>query len=113
LIELVEELVLGVGYGLGVDGCDLGCGLCLVDGAFCFGGEEGAVALGVGVSFGDSGGDAGGTDFGWGGWDDVSDGAAGALGATSTMSGETFGGLLFQAEGGSSFRFGSGFVQWL
>ena len=70
LVEFEEELVLGVGDGLGVEGGDLGGGLGLADGALGFGGEEGAVALGVGVALGDGSGDAGGAGFGGRGWSD-------------------------------------------
>jgi hypothetical protein len=111
LIELVEELVLGVGDGLSVDCRDLGGGLCLLDSAFGFGGEEGAVALRLRVPFGDSGGNAGGTGFSWSGWDDVGGGATGEPGAAGAMGGEALGCLLLQTEGSGSFRFGCGFVQ--
>ena len=64
LVEFEEELVLGLGDGAGVEGGDLGGGFGLADGALGFFGEEGAVALGLGVALGDGGGDAGGAGLG-------------------------------------------------
>src|SRR5216683_1095472 len=52
LIEIGEELVLGVGDGLGVESGGLGCSLSRADGLFGLLGEEGAVALRVGVALG-------------------------------------------------------------
>ena len=67
LIEFGEELILCVGDGLSVESGDLGCGFGGADGAFGLLGEEGAVALGVGVALGDSGCDAGGASVSRGG----------------------------------------------
>lgn len=94
LVELVEKLILGVCDSLGADRCNLGGGLCLVDGTFGLGGEEGAVGLGVGVAFCDGSGDVGRARFGRGWLGDGGDGTVGTLGAASTMSGETLGCLL-------------------
>jgi LPS-assembly protein len=55
--ELGEELVLGVGDGFGVAGGNFGRGGGLADGFLGFLSEKGAVAGGVGVAFGDGGGD--------------------------------------------------------
>ena len=49
---------MGCGYGEGVYGRDVGGGFGLADGGLGLGGEEGAVALGVGVTLGYGGGDA-------------------------------------------------------
>jgi hypothetical protein len=65
LVERVEELLLGCCDGLGVEGGDLGRGLGLLGGALGLGGEDRAIAGGVGVTLGDDGGDAAGA--GWGG----------------------------------------------
>ncbi len=51
-------MVLGVGCGLGAASGGLGGGFGGADGVFGLLGEEGAVALGVGVALGDGGGDA-------------------------------------------------------
>jgi len=93
LIEFGEKLVLGVGDGLGVESGDLGCGLSRADGVFCLLGEEGAVALRVGIALGDGSGDAGGAGVRRGGWNDSS-GAVRALAAAGAMSGETLGHLF-------------------
>ena len=45
LVEFEEELVLGLGDGAGVEGCDFCGGFGLTDGSLGFFGEEGAVAL--------------------------------------------------------------------
>jgi hypothetical protein len=65
VVERVEELLLGCCYGLGVERCDLGRGLGLLGGALGLGGEDRAIAGGVGVTLGDGGGDA--TGAGWSG----------------------------------------------
>jgi hypothetical protein len=64
LVEFGEELVLGVGDGLGVEGCDFGGSFSGADGVFGLLGEEGAVAFRVGVAFGYGCGDAGGAGVG-------------------------------------------------
>ena len=51
---------MGCGHGQGVYGGDVGGGFGLADGGLGLGGEEGAVALGVGVALGYGGGDASG-----------------------------------------------------
>ena len=116
LVEFGEQLVLGVGDGLGAAGGDFGGGLGFVDGAFGLGGEEGAVALGVGVALGYSGGDASagfcrsGADDGW----DGCGGLRGIAGVAGAVGGETFGDLLLEGEGSQCcFRFFGGFVKWL
>jgi hypothetical protein len=58
LVEGVEELLLGLGDGLGVERGDLGRGLGLLRGALGLGGKVGAIAGGVGVTLGDGGRDA-------------------------------------------------------
>ena len=113
LVELGEELVLGVGDGLGVESGDLGGGFCLADSGFGLRGKKGAVALGVGVALGDGGGDAGGTGVCRCGVAHRRDGCRpGVLGAAGAMGGETLRHLFFQCKGRSGFRFGRGFVQW-
>ena len=102
---------MSLSYGLGVESRDLrGC-FGLADGGFGLLGEEGAVALGVGVALGNGGCDA------------RCAGARGsvrciriywsgcALGAAGAMRGEALGCLLFQSER-NGFRLGLGFVQW-
>jgi hypothetical protein len=64
LVEFGEELVLGVGDGLGVEGCDFGGSFSGADGVFGLLGEEGTVAFRVGVAFGYGCGDAGGAGVG-------------------------------------------------
>ena len=99
MIEFGEELVLGVGDGLGVESGDLGCSFSGADGAFGLLGEEGAVALGVGVALGDGGGDAGGAGVRGGGGSDGSSGVVGALVAAGAMRGEALGHLLLERKG--------------
>jgi hypothetical protein len=65
-MEGIEEQLLGPRDGLGVERGDLGRGLGLLGGALCLGGEEGAVAGGVGIALGDGGGDATGARGGGG-----------------------------------------------
>jgi hypothetical protein len=65
LIEGIEELLLGCCDGLGVERGDLGRCLGLLGGALGLGGEDRAIAGGLGVTLGDGGGDAAGA--GWGG----------------------------------------------
>ena len=113
MIELGEELVLCVGNCLCGGGSDLGGRFGPTDGRFGFGGEEGTVALGVGVAFSYCGGDAGCAGLCGSGRSDRGDGVGRALGAAGTMSGEAFCYLLLQVEGGCGSRFGCGFVQWL
>lgn len=59
VVEVGQELLLGYGYGVGVDGGDACGGVGLMDGALGFRGEKGTVALRVGVALGNGGGDAG------------------------------------------------------
>src|SRR6266851_3298355 len=101
LIEFEEELVLGFGNGLG-----------LADGALGLFGEEGAIALGLGVAFGDGGGDLGSTAFRVRGLGDGGYGGACGAGAASAVGGEAFGYLLLEGKGcGGCFRFAEGLVQ--
>jgi hypothetical protein len=93
LIEVGEELELGVGDGLGVASCDLGCSLCRAYGVFGLLGEEGAVALGVCVALGDGCGDSRGAGVCGGGLSDRC-GVALVLGAAGAMGGEALGHLL-------------------
>jgi hypothetical protein len=102
---------LGVGDSLRVESGDLGCGFSGADGVFGLLGEEGAVALRVGVALSDGGGDAGGAGACGGGCDDGGR-AVGALVAAGTMRGEAVGHLLLEREGSCGFRFGRRFVQW-
>jgi hypothetical protein len=94
LIEFGEELILCVGHGLSVESGDLGCGFCGANGVLGLLGEEGAVALGVGVSLGDGGGDAGGASVSRRGRNDGSNGVALMLVTAGAMSGETLGHLF-------------------
>ena len=111
MIEVGEELVLGVGDGLRVETSDFGCGFSGTDGVFCLFGEEGAVALRVGVAFGDGCGDAGGAGVGGGGRSDGSWTVL-SLVAAGTMGCEALGGLLLEREGSCGFRLVWRFVQW-
>jgi hypothetical protein len=110
-IKFIEELVLGGGDGLCVEGGDFGCGFRGADGVFGLLGEEGAVALGVGVTLGDGGGDAGGAGVGGGGCDDRRDRVAGVPGAAGAMIGEALGDLLPECKRCVGFRFVRRFVQ--
>jgi hypothetical protein len=104
-------LILGVGDSLsaacgclrGVFGCADGvCGLL---------GEKGAVALGVGVAFGDCGGDAGGAYVGRCGPGDWSREVAGVLAtATGAMCGEALSYLFLESKMGLGLHFGFPFV---
>ena len=96
-VEGFEEVELRGGYGAGGNGGDLGCSFGLADGGLGLGGEEGAVALGVGVALGDGCGDARGASAGR-----RVDGrgrrrGGGGLWAAGAMGGEALGYLL--AEG--------------
>jgi hypothetical protein len=110
LIEFGEKLVLSVGDSLRVETGDLGCGLGGTDGVFGLLGEEGTVALRVGVTLGDGGGDAGGAGT-WGGGCRDGSRDVGPLVAAGTMRGEALGHLLLEREGSCGFRFGRRFVQ--
>lgn len=112
LIEFGEELILCVGDGLSIESGDLGCSFCGANGVFGLLGEEGAVALGVGVTLGDSGGDAGGASVSRRGRNDGSNGVALMLVTAGAMSGETLGHLFLQRRVSCGFRFSRGFVQW-
>jgi hypothetical protein len=112
LIEFGEELILCVGDGLSVESGDLGCSFRGANGVLGLLGEEGAVALGVGVALGDGGGDAGGASVSRGGWNDGSNGVALMLVTAGAMSGETLGHLFLQRKVSCGFRFSRGFVQW-
>ena len=106
LVEFGEQLILRVGDGLGAAGGDLGCGLGLTDGAFGLGGEEGAIALGVGVALGYGGGDAGGAGLCRGGTERRAQSARRIAGVAGAVGGEPFGDLLLQGEGRvGGFRF--------
>ena len=102
---------MGVGDGLGVEGGYLGCSLSRTDGVFGLLGEEGSVALRVGVAFGDCSGDAGGAGVRGGRRNDWR-GALRTMIAAGAMRGEALGHLLLQREGRCGFRFVRGFVQW-
>ena len=102
---------MGVGDGLGVESGDLGGGFSGADGVFGLLGQEGAVALRVGVALGYGCGDAGGAGvFGCGSSDRSR--AVGLLAAAGTMRGEALGYLFFEREGGCGFRLLRCFVQW-
>ena len=96
-VQRVEQLLLGLGDGLSVEGGYFGGGAGLLDGAFGFGGQKGAIALGVGVSFGDGGGDARGA--GVSGLRGFGAGRSGGLGAVAAVAvgGQALGNLV--AEG--------------
>ena len=111
MVEFGEELILGVGDGLRVESGDLGCGFSGADGVFGLLGEEGAVALRVGVALGDRGGDAGGAGASGDGCSDGSR-AVGALVAAGTMRGQALSHLLLKRERGCGFRLVRHFVQW-
>ena len=111
MIEFGEKLVLGVGDGLGVETGNFGCSFSGADGVFGLLGEEGAVALRVGVALGDGCGDARGAAVCGGGRNDRS-GAGQALGAAGAMSGEALGHLLLERKRSCGFRFIRCFVQW-
>ena len=112
LVEFEEELVLGLGNGPGVEDCDFCGGFGLTDGSLCFFGEEGAVALGLGVAFGDGGGDLGGAGFGGRRWSYGCGSVAGGAGATGAVSCEALGHLLLEGEGGGCFHLAGSFVWW-
>lgn len=104
-VEVGEELLLRDSDGLGIDGGDLGGCLGLVDGALGFGGEEGAIGLGVRVALGDGGGDVGGADArGAGARGLCGDGncevRGGGEAATSAVGGDAFGGFAAERRGG-------------
>ncbi len=111
MVEFGEELVLSVGDGLRVESGDLGCSFSRADRVFGLLGEEGAVALRVGVALGDCCGDTGGAGIrgsrwsnrGWAVW---------TLVATGAMSGEALGHLFLQFERRCGFRFVRCSVQW-
>ncbi len=111
VVELFEEVELGLGDGAGGDGGDFGGGLSLTNGGLSLCGEELAVALGAGVALSDSGGDFGGSSTSRGGVD--GDGSrcwrCGAL-AAGTMGGEAAGDLLLEA---GKFLQGEGGVGWI
>ena len=99
LFEFFKEVELGCGDGQGVDGGDVRGGFGLADGGLGFGGEEGAVALGVGVALGYCGGDAGGPGA-RGSGDGSGRGRSGGVSlAAGAMGGETRGDLLFEGLG--------------
>jgi len=122
LVKLGQQLVLGGGDGLGAAGGDFCGGLGLLglpDGAFGLGGQEGAVALGVGVAFGNCGGDAGSAGL-CGRGAGRRNGRRGGLRlvVAGAVGGESFGHLLFQCKGrGRRFRLRGGcsgsFIEWL
>lgn len=122
-VEFGEEVVLDLGYGLGVALGDLGGGFGLTGGVFGLTDgslglfrEEVAVALGLGVALGDGGGDAGGAGARRGGRG-VRGGVGGGSSASGTVRGESFGDLLFKDEGLELSRLsgvpGGGFVHWV
>jgi hypothetical protein len=94
LIELGEKLVLSVGNCLCGGGSNLSGCFGPTDGGFGFGGEEGTVALGVGVAFSYRGGDAGCASPCSSRRNDGGVGRGTALGAAGTMSSKPFGYLL-------------------
>ena len=97
LFEFEEELGLRVGYGLCVEGGELGV-FGIANGSFGFGGEEGAVALGLGVTFGDGGGDLGGACACGSGDEGRGGGARGVALAAGAMGGYALGGLLLEGD---------------
>jgi hypothetical protein len=115
-VEFGEEVVLDLGDGLGVAGSDFGCGfglasdgVGLADGTFSLFGQEGAVALGLGVAFRNGSCDAGGSLAG--GRRGRRCSRAGRAGAAGTVSREAFGDLLLESEGlERCFCFAGGFV---
>jgi hypothetical protein len=118
LIEFGEELVLGVGGCLGTSSRGLGGGFSGADCVFSLLGEEGAVALGVGVTLGNCCSNAGGAGVCRGNCDRGPRAIVG-VGAACAMGGETLSYLLLQRKGscGCGFRFGGFrlalvFVQW-
>lgn len=104
MVEVSEELLLRHCDGLGVDGGNLRGGVSLMDGAFGFRGEKGAVGLRVGVALGDSCGDVRGADSRWAGAGlrDAGEGGGrgGSLSPASAMGRDTIGDLLLEGGGG-------------
>ena len=105
VVELGEQLALGLDDGLGVAGGHLGGGFGGAHGALGLGGEDFTVAGGVGVALGDGGACACGAR-GEGGLRLVEgfrgEGGA-ACGLASAMLGEAFGDGLFQRRAGVGF----------
>jgi len=99
LFELEEELGLSVGYGLGVEGGEFGV-FGFASGAVGFGGEEGPVTLGVGVTVGDGGGDLGCACAGGRGDESRGCGAGVVLLAAGAVGCDALGGLLLEGGGG-------------
>jgi hypothetical protein len=81
-------------------GCDFGCGLRLLNGSFGLGGEEGAVALRLGITLGYGGGDLSSARLGRGGANDRRCRRGRLLSMTGAMCGETLGYLLLEGKGG-------------
>jgi hypothetical protein len=104
LVEGIEQGLLGGGDGLGVEGSDFGRGAGLLDGAFGFGGQKGAVGLGVGIALGHSGGDAGGA--GGGGASGLRSGSGLRCAAAAAVGGEALSGLEAERGGRSRKRCG-------
>ncbi len=109
MVEVSEELLLRYCDGLGVYGGNLRGGVSLMDGAFGFRGEEGAVGLRVGVALGDSCGDVRGADSRWAGAGlgeaglgtaGEGGGLGGGLSPASAMGRDTIGDLLLEGGGG-------------
>ncbi len=104
MVEISEKLLLRYGDGLGVDGGNLRGGVSLVDGAFGFRGEKGAVGLRVGVALGDGCGDVCGANSRWAGAGlrDAGErgGSGGGLSPASAMGGDTIRDLLLEGSGG-------------
>ena len=100
LVEGVQQGLLGGGDGLSIEGGDFGSGAGLLDGALGLGGEEGTIALGMGIALGDSGGDTRGATGGRLGGRG-SGCTAGLRGATAAaMRGQAFGNLSAKGRGG-------------
>jgi hypothetical protein len=97
-VEGFEEALLGCGDGLGVERGDFGCGAGLLGGAFGLGGQEGAIALGVGVALGDGGCDLRGAGVGGACGLDCG-GLRGVAAAAAAMRGEALGDLGAQGLG--------------
>ena len=108
LIQFGEKLSLDFCDGLSVQGCDFRR-LGLADSGFRLLGKEGAVSLGVGVTLGHRGCDAGGP---WiGGFSVGSYGICWWLSAAGAMRGEALGCLFLESNRGCGFRFRPDFVQ--
>jgi hypothetical protein len=106
LMEGVEELLLGHGNGLGVEGGDLGRCLGLLGGKLGLRGKIRAIAGGVSVALGDGGGDASGARLGGGGCGRESECRLRRR-TTAAMCGQAFGDLAAEFLGGGGRRDGA------